>query len=232
MLVKALEVSGIEGTFKITCENVMRVLRYNKDSLITILTAFVHDPLISFRFLIPLILKQNKEQKIFHPSGIRRNSTLNGRISESLKEGLREEMFAINNTINKKKTSVMKSSTLIQGFPQFHKNKNNINKKESGKLIENQRSNDEIEEMKIEKRRMGSAERQLFNEFTETEQLESEELNKIAKIVLERIIDKLKGTDFSKMETLDFKQQVEKLIKQATNAENLCQSYMGWCPYW
>jgi phosphatidylinositol kinase/protein kinase (PI-3 family) len=126
----------------------------------------------------------------------------------------------------------MKSSTLIQGFPQFHKNKNNINKKESGKLIENQRSNDEIEEMKIEKRRMGSAERQLYNEFTETEQLESEELNKIAKIVLERIIDKLKGTDFSKMETLDFKQQVEKLIKQATNAENLCQSYMGWCPYW
>ena len=232
MLVKALEVSGIEGTFKITCENVMRVLRYNKDSLITILTAFVHDPLISFRFLIPLILKQNKEQKIFHPSGIRRNSTLNGRISESLKEGLREEMFAINNNINKKKTSVMKPSTLIQGFPQFHKNKNNINKKESGKLIENQRSNDEIEEMKIEKRRMGSAERQLYNEFTETEQLESEELNKIAKIVLERIIDKLKGTDFSKMETLDFKQQVEKLIKQATNAENLCQSYMGWCPYW
>ena len=44
--------------------------------------------------------------------------------------------------------------------------------------------------MKIEKRRMGSAERQLYNEFTETEQLESEELNKIAKIVLERIIDK------------------------------------------
>ena len=58
------------------------------------------------------------------------------------------------------------------------------------------------------------------------------ELNKIAKIVLERIIDKLKGTDFSKMEILDTKQQVEKLIKQATNPENLCQSYMGWCPYW
>ena len=86
--------------------------------------------------------------------------------------------------------------------------------------------------MKLEKRRMGSAERQLYNEFTQTEQVESEELNKIAKIVLERIIDKLKGTDFSKMEILDSKQQVEKLIKQATNPENLCQSYMGWCPYW
>ena len=60
----------------------MRVLRYNKDSLITILSSFEYDPLISFRFLIPLILKQNKEQKNYHPI-LRKNY----RISESLKEG-------------------------------------------------------------------------------------------------------------------------------------------------
>jgi FKBP12-rapamycin complex-associated protein len=63
MLIKALEVSGIEGTFRITCENVMRVLRANKDSLIAILAAFVHDPLISFRLLIPLILKATRTKK-------------------------------------------------------------------------------------------------------------------------------------------------------------------------
>jgi FKBP12-rapamycin complex-associated protein len=63
MLIKALEVSGIEGTFRITCENVMRVLRANKDSLIAILAAFVHDPLISFRLLIPLILKANRTKR-------------------------------------------------------------------------------------------------------------------------------------------------------------------------
>ena len=64
MLIKALEVSGIEGTFRITCENVMRVLRANKDSLVAILASFVHDPLISFRLLLPLILKQQKLKKI------------------------------------------------------------------------------------------------------------------------------------------------------------------------
>src|SRR6185437_13834181 len=63
MFIKALEVSGIEGTFRITCENVMRVLRANKDSLIAILAAFVHDPLISFRLLKPLILKANRNKK-------------------------------------------------------------------------------------------------------------------------------------------------------------------------
>ena len=30
MLIKALEVSGIEGTFRITCETVMKLLRDNK----------------------------------------------------------------------------------------------------------------------------------------------------------------------------------------------------------
>jgi hydrogenase maturation factor HypE len=27
-------------------------------------------------------------------------------------------------------------------------------------------------------------------------------------------------------------EQVEKLIKQATNPENLCQHYIGWCSFW
>lgn len=64
------------------------------------------------------------------------------------------------------------------------------------------------------------------------DEIESEDLNKIAKIVLERITDKLQGTDFLKNIQLDIKNQVEKLIKQATSHENLSQSYMGWCPFW
>lgn len=51
MIVNAMEVSGIEGSFRITCENVMRVLRENKDSLMAVLEAFVHDPLINWRLL-------------------------------------------------------------------------------------------------------------------------------------------------------------------------------------
>ncbi|KAI8098676.1 armadillo-type protein [Halteromyces radiatus] len=51
MLVKAMEVSGIEGNFRITCEHVMRVLRENKDSLMAVLEAFVYDPLINWRLL-------------------------------------------------------------------------------------------------------------------------------------------------------------------------------------
>ncbi|KAG5526253.1 hypothetical protein RHGRI_032514 [Rhododendron griersonianum] len=49
MLVKAMEVSGIEGNFLLTCENVMTVLRANKDSVMAMMEAFVHDPLINWR---------------------------------------------------------------------------------------------------------------------------------------------------------------------------------------
>lgn len=51
MLTNAMEVSGIEGNFRCTCEKVMTVLRDNRDSLIAMLEAFVHDPLISWRLL-------------------------------------------------------------------------------------------------------------------------------------------------------------------------------------
>ncbi|KAJ1324782.1 serine/threonine-protein kinase mTOR [Microdochium nivale] len=49
MLTYAMEVSNIEGSFRITCEHVMRVLRENKESVMAVLEAFIHDPLLNWR---------------------------------------------------------------------------------------------------------------------------------------------------------------------------------------
>mmetsp|Transcript_10459 Transcript_10459/g.22022 ORF Transcript_10459/g.22022 Transcript_10459/m.22022 type:complete len:673 (-) Transcript_10459:242-2260(-) len=51
MLIKAMEVSGIEGSYRSTCERTMTVLRENKDSLVAMLQAFLYDPLISWRLV-------------------------------------------------------------------------------------------------------------------------------------------------------------------------------------
>jgi FKBP12-rapamycin complex-associated protein len=51
MMVNAMEVSGIEGNFRKVCEAVLDVLRENRDSMMTMLEAFVHDPLINHRLL-------------------------------------------------------------------------------------------------------------------------------------------------------------------------------------
>lgn len=51
MLINAMEVTGIEGTYRRTCESVMSVLHRNKDSLMAVLEAFVYDPLLNWRLI-------------------------------------------------------------------------------------------------------------------------------------------------------------------------------------
>ncbi|ORZ30937.1 armadillo-type protein [Catenaria anguillulae PL171] len=63
MLINAMEVSGIEGSFRITSEHVMRVLRENKDSLMAVLEAFVHDPLINWRLMTNPSPRADKKRK-------------------------------------------------------------------------------------------------------------------------------------------------------------------------
>ena len=49
-----MQVSGVEGNFRVTSEHVMRVLRDNKESLMAVLEAFVYDPLINWRIMTPM----------------------------------------------------------------------------------------------------------------------------------------------------------------------------------
>lgn len=57
-----MEACGIEGNYRFTCENVMRVLRENKESLLAILEAFVSDPLVNWRLLTNDIITTAKGQ--------------------------------------------------------------------------------------------------------------------------------------------------------------------------
>lgn len=51
MMINAFEISGIDGNFRATCNETLRVLRAEKDSVMAMLEAFVHDPLINWRLL-------------------------------------------------------------------------------------------------------------------------------------------------------------------------------------
>eukprot|EP00795_Rhopilema_esculentum_P000207 gene207-9842_t len=51
MLTNAMEVTGIDGNYRLTCESVMKVLRENKDSVMAVLEAFVYDPLLNWRLM-------------------------------------------------------------------------------------------------------------------------------------------------------------------------------------
>ena len=64
------------------------------------------------------------------------------------------------------------------------------------------------------------------------QQQQPEALNKKALDIVQRVRDKLTGRDFDANECLAVADQVDLLIRQATNNENLCQCYIGWCPFW
>ncbi|CAH8510940.1 unnamed protein product [Schistosoma margrebowiei] len=48
MIISAMEVTGIDGVYRHTCEMVMSLLRSNRESLLAVLEAFIHDPLLQW----------------------------------------------------------------------------------------------------------------------------------------------------------------------------------------
>ncbi|XP_058788970.1 serine/threonine-protein kinase mTOR isoform X2 [Phymastichus coffea] len=162
MLINAMEVTGIEGTYRCTCESVMSVLHRNKDSLMAVLEAFVYDPLLNWR------LMDNAQPKS-------KRSEAQGISSGSSQEHA-DMLDSLTATLPKK------------GVP--------------------------------------------CNIDNGGESSQPEALNKKALQIINRVRDKLTGRDFSHEETLTVQRQVDLLIRQATNNENLCQCYIGWCPFW
>ncbi|KAG5654241.1 hypothetical protein H0H81_005928 [Sphagnurus paluster] len=47
-MIDGLGVTGVEGVFRIACEATMQLLRDHKDSLMSVLDAFIHDPLVEW----------------------------------------------------------------------------------------------------------------------------------------------------------------------------------------
>ncbi|KAM9299260.1 serine/threonine-protein kinase mTOR [Gastrophryne carolinensis] len=62
MLTNAMEVTGLDGNYRITCHTVMEVLREHKDSVMAVLEAFVYDPLLNWR-LMDTTIKGNKRSR-------------------------------------------------------------------------------------------------------------------------------------------------------------------------
>lgn len=146
MLTNAMEVTGLDGNYRITCHTVMEVLREHKDSVMAVLEAFVYDPLLNWRLMDKML-----------------------------------ETIELGETAHKKPGSTVPES---------------------------------------------------IHTYIGDGLVQPEALNKKAIQIINRVRDKLTGRDFSHEETLDVATQVELLIKQATSHENLCQCYIGWCPFW
>ncbi|KAI9816376.1 MAG: phosphatidylinositol kinase- protein kinase tor1 [Phylliscum demangeonii] len=172
MLTYAMEVSNIEGSFRLTCEAVMRVLRDNKESVMAVLEAFVHDPLLNWR----LTNRESPGQPSF-PSE------------------RRQSLAAVT-------TGVSSGISVVAAAG----------------------GDDTLEGRETYRPRARS------NLDPETEPKEVQ--NARALQVLSRVREKLTGCDFRANQELNVPDQVDRLLLEATDLENLCQHYIGWCSFW
>jgi FKBP12-rapamycin complex-associated protein len=208
MLVNAMEVSGIEGTFRSTCEAVLRVLRKNKNSVMAVLEAFVYDPLINWRLLTTAAAATPAP------------GTAAATTAETKKEPAPTRSMLGRPDAN--------TSGATTGGGYHHSNVVTVTLKA-----------DEKGGASGDKHGPTIGLQDSKSSGTGTDEIEHEELNAKALTVIRRVEDKLSGTDFdygkekgvAKL-ALDVPAQVQRLIAEATSHLNLCQSYIGWCPFW
>jgi len=173
-----MEITGIDGTYRYTCESVMKVLRHNKDSLMAVLEAFVYDPLLNWK-----LLETN-------PKATRTKSRAGGGATgESLMNSVVQDPGEYLETLPTAPVVGSLSTANKKGPPE--------------ELGDNSAAPP------------------------------PEALNKKAIAVVNKVKEKLTGRDFSSNEEpCKVPEQVKALIQQATSHENLCQCYIGWCPFW
>jgi serine/threonine-protein kinase ATR len=52
-IVDGFGITGLEGVFRRCCETTLRILRENKNSLLSVLESFIHDPLLELHLVRP-----------------------------------------------------------------------------------------------------------------------------------------------------------------------------------
>lgn len=186
MLVQAMEVSGLEGHFRLTCEAVMSVLREHSAGLMAVLEAFVHDPLINWSLLVTTQPQPQAAQP--------------------------------------QPQSQLPSDAAVCAAPRELNADPSMEQDTFGSSIG-----------RPHRRSTASSHAAVHARLGEEEAAEvrmPEELNQRALAVIRRIKDKLSGNDFPNRTALSVEAQVELLIQESSAVENLCQCYVGWCPFW
>ncbi|GJQ08825.1 hypothetical protein GpartN1_g616.t1 [Galdieria partita] len=243
MLVNAMEVCGIEGYFRHTCESVMSVLRDNKDSLMAMLEAFVHDPLINWRLLgtaediiVGRHVVYSQESSGRGVDGLEKTTNVRPMktFAFSMADKSRAHLQGSSHLLSKNKHLLqgpygfsLSDMARIQGEKVGTEEEDdaiwNPTSSRRGFSLRPGETPVEIRHRDIE-RHQGSEAIENMNEA----------VNRRALAVIRRVHNKLTGKDFDDRQQVGWmvSSQVDRLIMEAMKVENLCQCYIGWCAFW
>ena len=214
MLTYAMEVSNIDGSYKISAEAVMRVIRENKESLMAVLEAFIHDPLLNWR----LGRGDDGDEQNFDPERRGSISAPNHASTSTTEPPDRANIAADapNLTIGRPSSGTGRGN---RRFSILQQQRETADLVALGNAINGTQHSDAAEDPAAAAAAAAAA-------------TKAEIHNQRAVQVLERVRAKLEGNDFRGHARLPVDAQVAKLIAQAMSVENLCQHYIGWCSFW
>ncbi|KAH9948812.1 hypothetical protein B0H21DRAFT_777700 [Amylocystis lapponica] len=102
-IIDGFGVTGVEGVFRIACEVTMQLLRDNKDCLMSVLDAFVHDPLVEWE----------DEKRKRRRNGVRREVNLRELAKGALKP-IEKKLKGIYTTSRERPEKEISTSNLVQ----------------------------------------------------------------------------------------------------------------------
>ncbi|KAG0259388.1 Serine/threonine-protein kinase smg1 [Actinomortierella ambigua] len=201
-IMSSLGVLGVEGQFRIGCEQALKVMRKNKEILVTLLEAFVYDPLVDWQIDAtagtagaaaappPLSTAAASSPAAMAPpfpplGGELTDVSSRSYVSESSRGG-----HDLDDT---------SSSSLATSF--------------SGMQLQGD----------------GNQQQQQFSAAPQQHQQQQQhQRNAYAVNILRRVRHKLEGRDFDPQKKSKVTEQVERVIQEATSIDNLAMMYEGW----
>lgn len=224
MLVNALEPCGVDGYFRHTCEAVMRELREpnNRESLLSMMEAFVHDPLLRMKLVGGEELQRLKKEG--NQVGVTAfNELLNSTAPPVLSESLQLRLLHQEGSLQAAHLLQSQQQPPVQDVPVAGAIDTGVNPRRIGELAASMVKSPSTQSRRERDRLLKKVPRDKCIQVADER----------AAIALQRVKDKLYGRDFGDgKERLNVEAQVDLLIREATSIENLCSLFTGWCAFW
>ncbi|KAG0298308.1 Serine/threonine-protein kinase smg1 [Linnemannia gamsii] len=227
-MLTSLGVTGVEGNFRIGCEQTMKVMRKNKEILVTLLEAFVYDPLVDWQ--IDATTGQGGGAQGALGAGAGNvvgggGLDVNGGGGDQDSEGqlssrslgvvrrLSEESLCSVSSMSIKSTATTDSSSKRWTASSWDTTDSNLLNGQGQKPHQMQQQDPYQQQQQ------------------QQQQPPLHQRNAYAVNILRRVRHKLEGRDFEAVKKCKVTEQVDRVIQEATNVENLANMYEGWTPW-
>ncbi|KAF9175596.1 hypothetical protein BGX20_003599 [Mortierella sp. AD010] len=253
-MLTSLGVTGVEGNFRIGCEQTMKVMRKNKEILVTLLEAFIYDPLVDWQ------IEATAAQGGVGGGGVGGAVAVGG-AGFDLGQGIARDSHP--GLITDAESETSSSSVANQRDSRSSIETNNSTRSLNSRRRLSNESITSISSTSIKstatidfttKRWNAPAAEQVDSGVTngagvnyaslqqqqqQQQQQDhqqpalpaSHQRNAYAVHILRRVRHKLEGRDFEAGKKCKVTEQVERVIQEATNVENLANMYEGWTPW-